>query len=256
MSARYGILFQESYRTVPVGYVADKCPRCRDMRMFQLARYEARLSVFFIPTGWRTVSEYVSCAQCAQQMNVRAADYQAVEAAPSSDLPALAKRTNPGLSERLKREEKVSAGQTLIGDAARTAFIADAVRDASRSVGSVSWLWTIVFWFSAFLFSELFAISITMDLEARELTLPLMVAPMVAAGWCRRMVIRYLRREVLKSLAATLAPLQPDRKELVQAAKTKRWAEREVLKYGGASQVVKLIARASVAPPSVALGEK
>ncbi|WP_163997445.1 hypothetical protein [Pyxidicoccus caerfyrddinensis] len=219
--------------------------------MFTLFREEARLSVFFIPTWWRAVREVVACSRCAQLMDARAADYLAVEASPSLDVRALVERTNPGLAERLKREGAVSAGRKLISDAEQTAFIADAVRDASRAVGRASWWGAPLFWLAALVLSELWLMQ---DLKP-PMPLAMMVVTVVALVWCRRMVIRFLRREVLQSLAETLTPLQPTRHEIIRAAKTTRRAEREVLKYGGLSQVLSLMARASVASP-VGLIEK
>jgi len=229
------------------------------MRMFSLWRYEARLSILFIPTWWRVVSAHVTCAQCSQQMNANVADYQAVEPSPGLDVPALAQRTNPGLADRLKREGDVVAGRKLTSDADQTAFIADAVRDASRAVGSVSWGGSFAFWLTALVLCSMSPLMLMEAVGMREpkpaLNLSMMVATVAVMVWGRRGVIRFLRRETLKSLAETLTPLQPTREEILRAAKTKPWAEREVLKYGGLGRIVTLIARAETASP-VALGQK
>ena len=99
-----------------LGYVADCCPVCNDVRRFSLRRIGAADHLYYISFGQgRLVGHEVTCCDCGTRLEADADRYQAVESSADTSLDALVSTTHPSVptivGERLALLERAREGQ-------------------------------------------------------------------------------------------------------------------------------------------------
>lgn len=88
-----------SYR---LGWVADMCPHCRDVRPFHLFSERLMHHVYWIALSHRgTTGHKVRCDACGNENKADITRYNAVERGPFHEVGELAHHTNPMLAQAL-----------------------------------------------------------------------------------------------------------------------------------------------------------
>jgi hypothetical protein len=81
-----------------LGYVADYCATCRDVRAVKVLRVGRTSHLFYIPLGQGRLLGYDGvCRRCELRFGVEITDYPALEEDKNADLVALVTKTNPRL---------------------------------------------------------------------------------------------------------------------------------------------------------------
>lgn len=84
-----------------IGYVADYCPVCRDVRVFALKKVGSGWHVNFIPLGpAKTLGHELWCETCGGTYFADPKEYPEVAGRPMDDAVRLAEMTTPTLMER------------------------------------------------------------------------------------------------------------------------------------------------------------
>jgi hypothetical protein len=85
--------------TSKLGYAADVCPICREVRALRLSRRGMVDHVFYIPLGKPRNSAVVAdCPWCEVRFTVDPSGYKEIEKNGDLALPLLVAKTNPGLA--------------------------------------------------------------------------------------------------------------------------------------------------------------
>ena len=92
------LIWGEQNTESKLGYVADYCATCRDVRMVKLLRVGRTAHLFSVPLGEGLLLGYDGvCRRCELRFGVEITDYPAVEQDKAVDLVALVGKTNPRL---------------------------------------------------------------------------------------------------------------------------------------------------------------
>src|SRR6185295_10855940 len=83
-----------------LGYVAEFCPVCREIRACRLLRVGEKFSADPV-NGARPVTNIVRCEQCPFTTPVEALGYASIAKTPPSDIETLIQQTNPQIRTRL-----------------------------------------------------------------------------------------------------------------------------------------------------------
>lgn len=95
-----------------LGYVADFCPICRDIRNCRLLQMALINHIYFIPIGRKEIVAYRGiCQECGYAINTDLNKYQAVVKSSTNEIPKLSRETFPNLTEyyadRLELEKQL-----------------------------------------------------------------------------------------------------------------------------------------------------
>jgi hypothetical protein len=224
-------------RRRPIGWVADLCPICRDLRAFEVNELRRVARVYFVPLGRGSLEgREITCVDCQSVLQAPEDGYEALS--PRRRDPAqLVPMTNPGLLDRagdwFERQHLVAMGTLSRGE--RTGEIVSVLRALDhmawmRSRGGpeelltalcvvvffVVLIGTVVSWSGspgwriacAAMAAGMLALSTTMVLTHRSM----------AAG-----------RHMLPRLVRALEPLEPTLEELDAAL---QFAQRQGLRIG------------------------
>lgn len=92
------VIWGEQNTESKLGYVADYCATCRDVRMVKLLRVGRTAHLFSVPLGEGLLLGYDGvCRRCELRFGVEIIDYPAVEQDKAVDLVTLVGKTNPRL---------------------------------------------------------------------------------------------------------------------------------------------------------------
>jgi hypothetical protein len=102
-------------RTWQIGYVADYCPICHEIRVCKLMRTVSYPHVYFLRVGSETIKGHqVFCSTCGSLLHGDVEKYTGVQRDLYASMEDLIKGTNPELEERvleiLEAEECVAKG--------------------------------------------------------------------------------------------------------------------------------------------------
>lgn len=117
-------------RRRPIGWVADLCPICRDLRAFEVNELRRVARVYFVPLGRGSLEGCeITCVDCQSVMEAPEEGYEAVSNR-RRDPAQLVSMTNPGLLDRaedwFERQHKVAKGS--LDKAERTREIVTVLR--------------------------------------------------------------------------------------------------------------------------------
>ena len=208
-----------------LGYVADCCPVCNDVRRFELRRVGAASHLYYISFGQgRMLGHEAACCSCSTTLEVNADRYQAVERSAAANLEALVATTNPSvptiLGERLAALERARDGSSEERSALlREPFlllnvmIEQQMRDRKLSKAGK---WTC--WSTIALLVVLAMIGANGGPRWAGIAVGLVFAAafFVTLAFMATHMGSFVRREVYPKLALALEPLRPSVEELDQ----------------------------------------
>lgn len=212
----------------PLGYVADFCGVCREPRPFKLARLDSVGHVYHISLGGgKPVGHERTCTKCGTFSAATLADYASVaRSAPSFE--ALKQETNPGLdeavAERLALEERARIAPHLLSQAERiglirTPFLLMSPKVEKRFASTHIDL-GVVLAFCAAIGLCIAAPAITNafapDSTDRAVLVALAIGAVLVIWQFMAAGSRFMRKEILPTLAKSLAPLKPSEAEIGQ----------------------------------------
>lgn len=209
-----------------LGYVADFCPICRTQRPFELQRIGSAGHVYYISVGeGKLVGHERACAECGTSFAAEPTIYAGVSKT-LDPLPQLEKLTFPNysevLKERLELEKKVQTNPSLLSSEERHALIRSPFLLLSPKVenrfASTHIDKEIGLSIAAGIALLIIGPGIVGALAPDKVDLSVLV--FICAGLS--LVVwqgfksgrRFLQRQVVPSLAKTLAPLKPTEHEI------------------------------------------
>lgn len=212
-----------------LGWVADFCPFCRDIRAFRLIRIGQAGHIYFISFGSGTlVGHRMTCGDCGNVVPTDATQYSSVSEASLGDTQALAQATHPDVYDkyeaRLNAEEQLQSGTLSNKDRLellREPFLQvnDHIeaRAAAAHFDIISGLIPLI---TIALIVVIGALCRSLPaLEQRDLGLKIMLA-VAAFGFTLTILAlatdvgRFVRRKIHPSLLMALQPLNPTQEEL------------------------------------------
>lgn len=209
-----------------LGYVADFCPICRGPQAFELQRIGSAGHVYYISSGEGELVGYQRvCEKCGTSLQAEPATYAAMSKT-RAPLAELVKQTYPGmervLQERLALEERVKLAPASLSKEERTALIRSPFVLLSPQVekrfASTHLDKEVFFALVAALLLLSFGPALVGAIarDATELgVLVSLAAGVVLVGWqVATSGRRFMRRQVIPVLAASLRPLKPTDSEL------------------------------------------
>ena len=122
------IHWKEQERVISLGYAADFCPVCRQIRTFEISEIRMATHLWFIPVERGTFLRHQqACVHCRVMQNSHRGRFARFERSPRKPLEDLIAETNPNLraskAERLAVEEKIAAGGEGIDAGTRTQLL-------------------------------------------------------------------------------------------------------------------------------------
>ena len=222
-----------------LGYVADFCPICREIRELKVSRVGIANHIYFISIGKGNLAGHLGrCMQCGTKIPVDAMKYETFEEGSNTALETLVQNTFPNLrsvyaerldiEERLKRQEPVSLPnrakwlmepfEYLIPEV--EAKFANATMDKESNMGCISTVLLLIILCSGALMFEESALArdsmiIGMGLVAIVGLIYTIIQIMLAPH-------RYIQRNIVPRLSQALNPLNPSRQELQKCIATKK----------------------------------
>lgn len=206
------------------GYVADYCPVCRAKRVFKLQEVRSAGHVYYISLSrGQLVGHERKCAECGTFFKANAAAYAGVSRVPSS-LGELERQTYPGLDTAIKdqvalderiRRQRLTPSERHSLIRAPFVFLSSKVerRFAATHIDAGVGLALIAAVALLFLAAPVGKLFLPDSPEIFFLVFLLVGIALV--GW---QVIasgsRFMRREIIPTLAKALKPLQPTREEI------------------------------------------
>lgn len=209
-----------------LGHVADFCPMCRKARSFDLQRVGLAGHISFVSLGQGDlVGHQRACRTCKTTLNADPRTYRSIcpKPAPLADLRRL---TFPGLAdawaERLRLERQIRLDPTHLAPKERRTLVRDPFLLLSPAVqrrfASIPIDQEVALACATAVFLMIIGAAMGPHVVPNhpELALLLGAAPGIAlvASQLATARQRYLRREVVPSLARALAPLRPTTTEL------------------------------------------
>lgn len=209
-----------------LGYVADFCPICRTQKQFELLRVGSASHVYYISMGEGTlVGHERSCQECGTAFATDPTTYASISKI-LVPLPELEKRTFPNycdvMKERLELEKMVQTNPALLSPEDRHALIRSPFlllspkvenRYASTHIDKEIGL-SIAGAICLMVFGSSLVRTLAPDM-AELSVLIFIVLGVVLVVW--QIVIsgrRFLKRQIVPSLAKTLDPLRPTEHEI------------------------------------------
>ena len=233
-----------------IGKVADFCPICREVRMFQLIRVGAADHIYYVSFGeGKLVGHIIRCSDCGVDLGVDPTRYTTTEKDSRVSLEALIRDTFPGLREkyagrleleaRIKRTRSALSGDdfkrflmepfALLNPLVETRFAKSTEMDKKSGIGCLG---TIVIG-AAIFFGSLKFTGPTQD----KILLAALI--FVVNGTIYTFIqmhlgpSRYFRVKILPALVKSLKPREPTRDDIagcVERCKTLGFKIGEVAK--------------------------
>lgn len=226
------IVWGERKTEKPIGYAADFCSMCREVRGFRIFRLGSASHVYGLSLGGGKLVGYSArCESCKYDMQVDATQYQSLAKSRDLSLAELERQTFPGLrqayAERIKLEEALPKGALdlpaeLRRDLIREPFTNLAPLVEERYSGSSHFdLHGTLALFGAILvpigLGMIAASSGDQDLKSALGTAALItfcLGLLVTFALVFTEARRFVKRKVLPRIARTLRSLNPSRAEL------------------------------------------
>lgn len=222
-----------------LGRVADFCPMCRGLRVFELRRVGKASHVYYISFGQgKLLGHEMTCEQCGTPSETEIERYAAVSEDELGDLESILRETHPRLreveAERLALEQRVKAGALSAEERAqllREPFsVIEMAVQRQEHARHVTPLARKIGYMTLFLFVCLLAAGGMDAARPDGIAGTLLSATAVLFGVGLVMTLYYLvsrtrhfaRDVVLPQLAAMLAPLRPTRDELQEVVQNAR----------------------------------
>ena len=227
------IVWGEHKKEKSLGYAADFCAMCRDVRSFRIHRIGSASHVYGISFGGGKLIGYsATCQSCGHKMEVDPTGYQSLAKGKPTDVDALVRKTFPlvrmAYAERIALEEDLAKGKVDMAPEMRKDLIREPFTNLAPVVeerygGSTHFDWKAALMLIATLAlpTTLGVISSNAD-DSSSLKSILGSAALVTfvLGLVFTFVLlftearRYVRRKILPKLARTLRSLKPSRQEL------------------------------------------
>ncbi len=227
-----------------LGYVADYCPMCRDIRPFRLIRRGRASHLYYISFGSGKLFDHViRCEECGVDIKQDPTRYVKVEKSRPAHLSDLIQATFPALpsmyAESLARDVEIRKNPRALPLDQREAMLLEPFRllhlvvDAHYAKGTAMDKPAGIGCFGTLLVPALI-IGITLWLQKEG---PMADAPIVAAvtafglgGLYTFIQVglapgRFMRSQVIPKIARALAPLQPTEAELLHCLERCRSVE-------------------------------
>ncbi len=225
------IVWGTKIRNTKLGRVADFCPFCRDLSIFQLHKHAQVGHVYFVGVGSGTlVGHAIICESCDVKLAANGLRYAAVSKDRRADLNKLIAETNPKLpkefEQRLEEERRIREG--LIDNDQRLALIKEPILIMGDAVearaGTVHIDKLSGFWLLGTLFAFIAGVAISEKLpKPKSDDFGTVVCLLATAALLFNLVLiatdvgRYTKRKVLPQLVRALTPLNPTLEELTAA---------------------------------------
>ncbi len=202
-----------------LGYVAEYCTTCREVRTVKIIRVGRTVHLYYIPLGYGKLLGYDGvCRKCELRFGVQVTDYLGFESDKNADLAKIAEKTNPKL---------LAGNEAAMAASKRTSDIRDPFLRYERNLLQRSLSGGLDRW-SGLAYLLTFAVPIGLLYAASALDLweragdwigwsafVLFVAGLIGAGWLARTVpARHFRRDLEAQLIDEVRKLSPTRREL------------------------------------------
>ncbi|MBN1916932.1 MAG: hypothetical protein JW889_03400 [Verrucomicrobia bacterium] len=236
------MLFDAATGNVPytIGHVAEFCVFCRRIQPFIVKSVKEMTFVLFMPVAvGKELSRTRRCLGCGAWRRLDAFSYSTPAVLAGASICELIAQTNPGLceehAERLALEERLQASPAKLSADERRRLIAEPFHEASRilddrlrcrrSLRLPGWLALL----GAILLGFVYLVvgPIGRPPSQRVSWLSILFAALTAGAGIAAFVllcfpVRLYMRTLTRLIARSLAPLQPNRAELVATLDTLR----------------------------------
>jgi hypothetical protein len=218
-----------------LGFAADFCLLCRDIRPFRVSQVGLVDHLYYIPLGQaKPISHFGECVKCGTQKSVDPKNYKAfVNFAATSDIESLAQMTYPNVrndyAERLELEQCIKDHQILMPAERNTILMesfmifagkvqdryANFKFDKESGMGCIGLLVMPGLLFCGFTFIQPFSdralniYSIVLTLIGCIVLVYTVIQSILTPG-------RFIRREIMPALARTILPINPTYQEISQ----------------------------------------
>lgn len=223
-------------KTIPkmLGYVADNCPICREIKPMALSKISVVGHVYGISLGQgKSRGIFATCSECGHVFGTNYLGYKCVLKERVDDLRQLIEQTNPTIHEdnavRLELKDKVRRNPRLLDNEIRKKLIIEQliflnplyedIRYGQTKFDKTSGLGCL----AAFLISVLAITIYFLVPQAMELPAGLAAIIISAVAFLVSLVIyftahfRLVKRDYMPRLLSALRPLQPTIEELQEA---------------------------------------
>jgi hypothetical protein len=224
----------------PIGYVADYCGICRDAKPFKLSRLGSAGHVYHISFGeGRLVGHERTCTSCGTFSEANVAAYATVSRAATS-LDTLKQETYPGLdaamAARRELDERIRTAPHLLTPDERLGLIRAPFNLLTRKVekhfAATHLDAGIGLAFAGAIGLCIATISVGRALAPDNVDQLILIAMGIGAVLVIWQFIaagkRFMRKEVLPTLAKSLAPLKPSEQEIDLALRDFRKAGHQI----------------------------
>lgn len=213
-----------------LGYVADFCPICRQIRTYQLSRIGLASHIYGASFGkGKLVGHQIKCLQCGTELQTEASLYKDVQAKlPDMQHVDLTASTFPNIrrhyAERLSLEDKVARRPADLDAQTRAALIKEPFNllapvvekrfsstHIDRAVGVALLLTIVGVVLVANVFNIFFPQAGEYQANAILVTLGIGIVAIAVQGF--KSSGRYMRKEIYPKIARSLRPLKPGQAE-------------------------------------------
>ena len=244
-----------------LGYVADFCPVCRDLRRFEVKRVGLAGHFYYVSLGeGQLLGHDRTCQECGVDLNAKPETYKSVsrERLPTSELAA---STNPGWKQvhanRLALERDIAASADKLPPDLRKALVREPfdlvaprvearfakTQFEARTAGAV-----VAFFVLLYIAAKLADQFPQYTGLIFGVALVLGIAAIVSQLWGIK--DRYFARHVFPVLSCSLRPLRPSVAELEAAKETMRAAGHRLGKMLQVPDLVKAMGGGANAAPT------
>ena len=223
------IVWGEHKKEKSLGYAADFCAMCRELRSFRIHRIGSASHVYGVSFGGGKLVGYsATCQSCGHKMEVDPTGYETLAKRRRTDIGDLERETFPGLreayAERIALEQDLASGKVdmapeLRKDLIREPFtnLAPVVEERYGGSSHFDWKTTLMLIATLTLPATLGVISSNSDDSSLKSTLGSAALVTFVLGLVLTFALlftearRYVRRKILPRLARTLRSLKPKR---------------------------------------------
>lgn len=225
-----------------VGWVADVCAFCRDVKPFQFFEYREVGHLYYLPLGRGKVQGYeIECVSCKESWGAELEDYLAIRGEPSESIEDLIDETNPGapddLEQWLELEECCESGQGTDNERQQLFLqLIDAINpNVHQKANSFGFDWRVWGWIVMTVLLTMGLVGIILSGWNQFLAWIGIAVVVVSFGFLLRSlgqrVARIIRRKYGSHLVESLILFEPSRAELQVVLTLMKESDMEVGKY-------------------------
>jgi len=234
------LLAGEHRKVKRLGYVAEFCSACHEIRPFRLDKHGLEDRLLFIPLGMKSVTGHeATCTGCGTPRLANPATYAGVARKPGGDLESLVRQTFPEIrqihAELLRMEKARADGSLTPADKEKLMThvfvtfekqVQDNFGDFMQARGPGVWMILLTV-FAAVAGSILIQGDTMAEHQKREAALVILYGGFLAGLFLSVLLMilqprRTFRRRILPAMARALVPLHPSRSELEEVVERMR----------------------------------